>query len=148
MPIQLYSATQSPGLLRTETVKIIIQDRKHYVLCSVCSSPAAIMTLTVEEGWSRKHRSLWILFSPTYFAIYGCWVTLAKLGGWQTKSRLYFSTDGKGRLGWINKKIWCGVLEWEQNAGMVLSTLTVCSCTFSLGAIIFLFSYLLWFCHV
>lgn len=78
------------------------------------------------------------LVSPTYFAIYACWVTLAKLGGWQTKNHLFFFTDSKVRLGWTNKMIWCGVLEWGQNAGVVLPSLTFL-CTFFLEKLSFCF---------
>lgn len=50
----------------------------------------------------------------------------------------FFFTDSKGRVGWINKMIWHSVLEWGQNAGVVLPLLTFL-CTFLLEQLYFCF---------
>lgn len=127
MPIQLYSATQSQGLLlkinasRQKTPCVVLS---LFLLCyhyhSYCSRRLE------QKTWTPVHPVL----SPTIFATYSCWVTFAKLGGGKPKTTFFF-TDSKGRLGWINKMIWHSVLEWGQNAGVFLPLLTFL-CTFSL----------------
>lgn len=145
----------------TQSVKIIPPDRKHYILCSVCSClwvySDSVLQLSVllyqNAGAENMHPYTCCSFTQIDSKIkcfmYDCWVALVKYGGWQIKTYLFFSTEGEGGLGWINS--WSGViyLSGDGNAGAVLLTLSF-HCSFSLrSSYLFMFSYyLLCFCHM